>query len=108
MFDSTPASALPPRSAAPRILFVAGPLLLVGGIVAIIIDRAMIAHNDAFGSNTRLQTLPVFKYTVSQSPASNPDIAYYQLMPVFLVVALLGLLLLISAIALRATRLRKS
>ncbi|MET4781936.1 hypothetical protein [Glaciihabitans sp. UYNi722] len=47
------------------------------------------------------------KYTGYQFPAPNPDIANYQFMPVFLGVALLGLLLVITAIALRATRLRK-
>jgi hypothetical protein len=108
MIDSTPASAPPPRRAALRIFFVAGPLLLVGGIVAIIIDTAVISQNNAIGGTIRLQTLPVFKYTVSQSPTLNHDVANYQLMPVFLVVASLGLLLVISAIALRAALLRRS
>ena len=55
-----------------------------------------------------MQTLPVFAYSGYRFPPANPDIADYQLLPVFLGIALVGLLLLIAAIALRAIRLRKS
>lgn len=90
-----------------RILFVVGPILLFGGIIAMIIDRAVIGHNDAFGSSPRMQSLPVLAYSGYRFPPANPDIADYQLLPVFLCSALVGLLLLVAAIALRAMRLRK-
>lgn len=108
MIENAPASAAPRRYSTVRILFVAGPILLVGGIIAMIIDRAVIAHNDAFGTSDRFQTLPVMAHTGYLFPPANPDIADYRLLPVFLGIALVGLTVLITAVALRATRLRES
>ena len=108
MIENAPASAVPRHHLALRILFVAGPFLLFGGIIAMIIDRAVIAHNDAFISSPRMQTLPVLAYTGYRFPPANPGIADYKLLPVFLGIALVGLLVLIAAIALRAIWLRKS
>lgn len=108
MIENAPPSAAPRRYPVLRILFVVGPILLFGGIIAMIIDRAVIGHNDAFGSSPRMQSLPVLAYSGYRFPPANPDIADYQLLPVFLGIALVGLLLLIAAIALRAIRLRKS
>ena len=73
-----------------------------------IVDRAVIAHNDASISTPRMQNLPVFAYSGYRFPPANPDTADYQLLPVFLGIALVGLLLLIAAIALRTILLRKS
>ena len=108
MIENAAASAAPRHSLALRILFVSGPFLLFGGIIAMIVDRAVIAHNDASIKVPRMQTLPVFAYSGYRFPPANPDIADYQLLPVFLGIALVGLLLLIAAITLRAMRLRKS
>ena len=108
MIENAAASAASRHYLASRILFVSGPFLLFGGIIAMIVDRAVIAHNDPSISVPRMQTLPVFAYSGYRFPPANPDIADYQLLPVFLGIALVGLLLLIAAIALRAIRLRKS
>jgi hypothetical protein len=103
MIEADPASAAPPRNPALLILFIAGPILFVGGIIAMIIDRTVIAHYDALGSSTHLQTLPVMTYTHYYFPPANPAIPDSRLMPVFVGVAIVGLLVLIVAIALHET-----
>jgi hypothetical protein len=88
------------------VVFFSGLVLLVGGVIAIAIDQASIARSNAI---TPMTTLPVSAYTGVRFPAIvAPSELGYRLLPIFLVVAVLGLLVLGVAATLRVARVRAS
>ena len=93
------------RIRAVRILLIAGVTLLVLGVAGLVIDRELIAHHDAFGSGSRLPTLAITLHGGYVFPAGSIDLANVKLLPVFEGVAAGGIVLLVVASALLATRL---
>jgi hypothetical protein len=82
------------------VVFMVGVVSLVGGVVGTWIERAVITHDN---TSSPLPTLPVGTFAVYVSPPIHSDVLNYNLMLVFGVVAVIGLLLLIASSILRLT-----
>ena len=104
MSERTPASIPRPRNAPLLVLLIAGSILLIGGLGATVFDRVLTPNIEQLGGSARLQSLPSAAYAGYHYPPVNTVLADYRLLPVCMGVAAVGVVLLIAAAVLRATK----